>query len=405
MTPHETMHILALNAGSSSLKFALFRPGEGDLAASLRGAVDGIGTSHTRLNVRSDGGETCEPVNPVTNHPEAFQRVVAEVERFSQVSIDAVGHRVVHGGTRFRGPVRVDAAILDELRKLIPFAPLHQPVQLSLIEAARERFPSVPQVACFDTSVHHTLPEVASRFPLPKWIWDEGVRRYGFHGLSYEFVLESDSEFRQGKTIIAHLGNGASVTAFQDGVSVDTTMGFTPTGGLMMGSRCGDLDPGVLLYLLRQHGMTADDLDHLVNHESGLKGVSGTTSDVRSLLNSLDNAEARLAVDMFCYQTAKQIGGLAAVLNGVDRLIFTGGIGEHSARIRASVCDRLGFLGLSIDSVRNEANESVISRIGSRCPVHVVPTDEEQLIARQTLELLDQGDQHSASNASAPSRE
>jgi len=381
--------ILCLNAGSSSLKFALFASANGELRESLRGAVDGIGTAQTGMQVQHAEGTVREPVIEAIDHPAAFQRVAEEINGLEDAAIGAIGHRVVHGGTKFHGPARVNDAVLDELRQLIPFAPLHQPVQVRLIEAARGQFPDVPQIACFDTSIHHTLPEVAARFPLPRWLWDEGVRRYGFHGLSYEFVLDSHPEFRQGKTVIAHLGNGASAAAFRDGVSVDTTMGFTPTGGLMMGTRCGDLDPGVLLHLMRQHNMTADDLDRLVNQESGLKGVSGATSDVRSLLESQSDANARLAIDMFCYLAAKQLGGLVAALEGIDRLVFTGGIGEHSAIVRSTICSRLGYLGLSIDPEQNDAAAAVISRPGDRCTVHVVATDEERIIAKRIVAILE----------------
>lgn len=383
-----TGRILCLNAGSSSLKFALFACTETRYDAIASGTVGGIGTSQTSLRIDREDGTTWEPPIEAADHPAAFQQVAIELGRSPDQTIDAIGHRVVHGGSRFHGPVQIDSTIMNQLRELVPFAPLHQPVQVNLIEVAREQFPDVPHVACFDTSIHHTLPEIAARFPLPRWVWDEGVRRYGFHGLSYESVLETHSEFRQGKSIIAHLGNGASAAAFQDGISVETTMGFTPTGGLMMGTRCGDLDPGVLLHLMRQRNMGADDLDRLVNSESGLKGVSGTTSDVRSLLDARNDPDARMAIDMFCYHAARQLAGLASSLKGVDRLAFTGGIGEHAAEIRASICERLSFLGLTVDEDRNLTNAPVISHAESRCTVHVVPTNEEQIIARHTWNIL-----------------
>ena len=381
------IHFLTLNAGSSSLKFALYRESDGRLTEMIRGAVLGIGTAQGQVTLQKADGETHQPISQVLDHLQAFEQVASEIVEGRDVALKAIGHRIVHGGNRFAGPVLIDEMVLSELRRLVPFAPLHQPVQVRLIEAACVRFPSTSQVGCFDTSIHHALPALAARFPLPKRLWDEGVRRYGFHGLSYEYVLDACPELREGKTIIAHLGNGASITAFHEGVSVETTMGFTPTGGLMMGTRCGDLDPGVVLYLLRQHHLTADELDRLVNQESGLKGVSGVTSDVRTLLKT-ETDDAHLALDMFCYQAAKQIGGLASVLNGVDQLVFTGAIGEHSAEIRASICERLTYLGLTIDPVRNQNHDRVVSRPASRCEVHVVPTNEERIIAKQTHDVL-----------------
>ncbi len=388
-TERGTMAILALNAGSSSLKFALYGCGGGDLALIVRGAVEGIGATTGSFRIRHADGTGLSEVIPVeTDHSAAFQRAVSACTQVGDREIGAIGHRVVHGGTQFSGPVVIDGPVLEELKRLIPFAPLHQPAQVTLIEAVAAEYPSTPQVACFDTAIHHTLPEVAARFPLPCWLWDEGVRRYGFHGLSYEFVLGTDSEFRRGKTIIAHLGHGASITAFREGISVETTMGFTPTGGLMMGTRCGDLDPGVMLYLLREHGSSAEDLDRIVNAESGLLGVSGRTSDLKQLLDRPHDEDAALAVDMFCYQAAMRVGSLAAAQNGLDRLVFTGGIGERSSVVRQSICERLGFLGLTLDRTRNESHDRIISTDGSRCRVHVVQTDEEQIIARHTQDIL-----------------
>ncbi|MGD9854909.1 MAG: acetate/propionate family kinase [Planctomycetaceae bacterium] len=384
------MLIVALNAGSSSLKCALFETSTGEIRFVLRGAVDGIGGPAARLRTSTvhHVDETLE-LPQATDHRSAFRHLSAAMRSQAETQFAAVGHRVVHGGARFAAPVLIDGSVLAEIKRLVPFAPLHQPCQVRLIEALREEYPAVPQVACFDTAVHRTLPEIAARFPLPRWLWDEGVRRYGFHGLSYEFVLGSNAAFRRGKTIIAHLGHGASITAFQDGVSVETTMGFTPTGGLMMGTRCGDLDPGVFLHLLRRHGCSADDLDRIVNAESGLAGVSGTTSDVKRLLDqSPVNNAAALAVEMFCYQAAMRIGGLAAALNGMDRLVFTGGIGERSAVVRTAICARLSFLGLSLDESWNDTHEADIQSPSSRCSVHVVKTDEELVIARHTSQVL-----------------
>jgi len=303
-------HILSLNAGSSSLKFALFNESAERSPAVLSGSVSGIGSDQQCMTIRFGHDEADELVHRGIDHAAAFDWLMTMVAAFPGASISMIGHRIVHGGNKFQQPVLIDRDVINELLALVEFAPLHQPVQIRLIESVRERFPKIPQVACFDTAIHHTLPEVAARFPLPKWLWDEEVRRHGFHGISCESVLATSHEFRTGRTIIAHLGNGSSITALRDGISIDTSMGFTPTGGIMMGTRCGDLDPGVMLYLLRRHHLTAEELDQLVNHESGLKGVSGMTSDVRTLLQSAADHDVQLALDMFAYQAAKQIGGM-----------------------------------------------------------------------------------------------
>jgi acetate kinase len=358
--------ILTLNGGSSSLKYALFH-GE-DVVT--HGSVDGIGA----------GGR-------LPDHAAAVREVLDRVPPPA-----AVGHRLVHGGPDHLAPVRVDADLLASLTRAIPFAPLHLPSELRAIEAVRDRFGDLPQVACFDTSFHRTLPEVAKRFAIPAALAEGGIHRYGFHGLSYEYVVETLGAATLKRAVVAHLGNGASMCAVRDGRSVDTTMGFTPTAGLVMGSRCGDLDPGLLVYLVAQRGYDADRLDHLINHESGLLGLSGTTSDMQKLLALRPtDPRAALAIDVFCYQARKWVGALAAALGGVDTVVFTGGIGGRSAVVRRAICEGLAYLGVALDDTRNDANEPVVSRNGATCTVRVIPTDEERMIARHTRRIATLG--------------
>jgi acetate kinase len=281
------------------------------------------------------------------DHRAAVQAAFTAFEHRGFPKLSAVGHRLVHGGPDFSSPVIVDHLLLDQLRGLIPFAPLHLPSEIQGIEAIYDRFCGLPQVACFDTAFHRRMPEVAKRLPLPRVFWDEGLQRYGFHGLSYEYIVDTLGVAAQGRTIIAHVGNGASMVAICNGHPLDTTMGFTPAGGLMMGTRSGDLDPGVLLYLMKEKGYDASQVDRLVNHQSGLLGVSGISPDMKTLLGKRESEPtADQAVEMFCYQLRKQIGALAAVLGGIDVLVFTGGIGENAAPVRSSVCQGLKFLGM-----------------------------------------------------------
>jgi acetate kinase len=351
--------ILALNAGSSSLKLALFeREGE---AARRRTTVE-----------------------QVTDQAAALDRALGGLDR-----PDAVGHRLVHGGPDHEAPARLDPALRRALDALVPFAPLHLPAELAFLDAVEARWPGIPQVVCFDTAFHRTMPEVASRLPLPRDLFDAGVRRYGFHGLSYEFVTEALGPATLGRAILAHLGSGSSMAAVRDGRSIDTTMGFTPTGGLMMGTRTGDLDPGVLVHLMDHRGADARELETLVNQRSGLKGVSGTTSDLKTLLAaSPTDPHARLAIEMYCYSARKFIGALTASLGGLDTLVFTGGIGEHAAPVRAQICAGLGYLGIRLDEAKNQAHQGTISAEGGSVRVLVVPTDEERMIARHVGRLL-----------------
>jgi len=360
------MMILALNAGSSSLKYAVFTT-DGAIGAPervLSGALSRIGT----------------PEGP-PDHAAAWRALTETLEqRFDVHQFAAVGHRVVHGGATYMGPVRIDSRVEDTLRSLIPLAPEHLPQALAAIDAVRQWSPTVPQMACFDTAFHRRMPRVAQLWGLPRALAEQGVIRYGFHGLSYEYIAGAVPIGR--RAIIAHLGNGASVAAVLDGQSIDTSMGMTPTGGLVMGTRSGDLDPGVMLYLQK----TAPDLSRLVNHEAGLLGLSGT-SDMQELL-ARDDDPAREAIEVFCYHVKKTIGAYAAALGGIDTLVFTGGIGEHAAPVRQKITERLEHLGVRLDSSRNQANADIISADGTAVTVRVVATNEELMIAKHVTDLL-----------------
>jgi acetate kinase len=355
------------------------------------GAAERLGQTDARLWARgSKGSEPVERPGPFPDHRAAVDAVFDVVATLGLPRPEAVGHRLVHGGPAHAAPERLDARLFERLRALIPFAPLHLPSELAVIEAVAARFPDLPQVVCFDTAFHRSMPELAQRLPLPGTLWDLGVRRYGFHGLSYEYVLGALGPGRSGRLIIAHLGNGASLAAIRDGQPCETTMGLTPTGGLMMGTRSGDLDPGVLLYLLGQSGYDRARLNRLVNQEAGLLGVSGTSPDMKTLLAARGkDPGAALAVRMFCYHVRKHIGALAAVLGGLDMLVFTGGIGERAAPVRREVCDGLEHLGVRLDPERNDAHADPISAAGIRCTVRVIPTNEDLMIARHTHALLD----------------
>jgi acetate kinase len=382
-------HVLCLNAGSSSLKFALYRMAENEEDLLARGAVERIGLERGSLWLKDlSNGSTSEHDRAFTDHTEAAQAALGALDALGLPAPDAVGHRVVHGGAEYTEPVVIDKTVIDDLRGLSPFAPLHLPGELLCVEAVQKRYKTLRQVACFDTSFHRGMPERAERFPLPRALWDEGVRRYGFHGLSYEYVMGALGDDARGRLIIAHLGNGASMAAVHDGRCVDTTMGLTPTGGLMMGTRSGDLDPGVILYLMRERGYGLEKLSRMVDHESGLLGVSGLSRDMKSLLERRgEDANAALAVEMYCYHLVKHIGALAAALGGLDALVFTGGIGERAAPLREEVCSELGHLGVRLDSALNGRHAEVISEPESRCKVMIIPTNEDLVIARHTHRL------------------
>jgi acetate kinase len=362
--------ILAVNAGSSSLKLTLV---DAELRPLARAAVERIGL----------------PGGAASDHRTALARALGALGEPGRSRLVAAGHRVVHGGPRHAAPEVVDGGLLAELRDLARFAPLHMPGQIAVIEAIAERYPGIVQVACFDTAFHRRMPERAQRLPLPEDVWEAGIRRYGFHGLSYEYVVSALGEAARGRVVIAHLGNGASMAAVRDGRPVDTTMGFTPTGGIMMGTRPGDLDPGVLVHLVRERGLGPDALEAMLTQESGLLGVSGQSPDMKVLLDArASSPRAALAVEMFCYRARKEIGALAAALEGLDVLVFTGGIGERAAPVRAEICAGLGHLGVVLDAERNAGGEGRISSPDAPVDVRVVRTEEHLVIARHTQALL-----------------
>ncbi len=384
--------ILSLNSGSSSLKFAFYEAETAGEKLLVSGAVERIGLAEGLFWVRSaDGGRSLllERKEDFLDHEAAVDAVFGAAARLRLPEPGAVGHRVVHGGADHSAPERVDGRLLADLRALVPLAPLHLPGAVAGIEAVVARFPHLPQAACFDTAFHRRMPELAQRFALPDALWEEGVRRYGFHGLSYEYVLDALGEAARGRVIVAHLGNGASMAALRDGAPVDTTMGFTPAGGFMMGTRSGDLDPGVLIHLMRARGWGPDEIERLVTREGGLLGVSGLSPDMKTLLDTrARNPQAALAVDLFCYQVRKHIGALAAALGGLDTLVFTGGIGERAAPVRRQVCQGLAHLGIELDPERNHIHAGTISVPRRPCTVRVIPADEDLMIARHTRGLL-----------------
>jgi len=380
--------ILCLNSGSSSLKFALYQIGDGKESLLAQGAVERNDAEIARLWIHSAQRKIEKTGTGISSTSATLRTASIELERLQVPHPDAVGHRLVHGGPHHAAPERITDTLLNELRSLIPFAPLHLPDEIAGIEAVTSHFSSLPQVACFDTAFHRSMPEVAQRFALPRALWDEGIRRYGFHGISYEYIMRTLGINPPSRLIIAHLGNGASMAAVKNGSPLDTTMGFTPAGGLMMGTRSGDLDPGIILYLLNKKRFDAPGLAELVNHQSGLLGVAGI-SDMKTLLERTDTeADAAMAVQMFCYHVRKQIGALSAALGGLDLLIFTGGIGERAAPVRWEACSGLEHLGVRLDRERNDANADTISTPDCRCLVRVIPTNEDLMIARHTYELV-----------------
>jgi len=388
--------ILVLNAGSSSIKFSVYALGETDrLSLDCKGQVEGIGTRPRFLAEDADGellrDQAFESAGP-DGHVQAMRQLGGWLrERLADDVVVAAGHRVVHGGPDFAAPVAIDGAVLAKLESLVPLAPLHQPHNLAAIKAIAVQLPGLPQVACFDTAFHRRHPELADWFALPRRFYDEGIRRYGFHGLSYEYIAhalpEVAPEIADGRVVIAHLGSGASMCAIKGGRSVESTMGFTALDGLPMGTRCGALDPGVVLHLIRAHGMDADAIERLLYHDCGLKGVSGVSNDMRTLLASADPHAAQ-AVALFVYRIGRELGALAAVLGGLDGLVFTAGIGERSPEIRQKVCERAAWLGIALDPAANRAGGPRLSAAGSAVPVYAIPTDEELMIARHTLAVL-----------------
>jgi len=390
-------HVVTLNAGSSSIKFSLYEVLDGATQPLAVGLVEQLG-GQTHLKVRAGTAVihdvTWLPEAKADFHTDGLHHVL-EWRRaaFPNANVVAAGHRVVHGGINFTGPVRVTDAVLAELRKLIPLAPLHQPHNIAGILAAQEAWPHVAQVACFDTSFHRGHPFVNDTFALPRVLYDEGVRRYGFHGLSYEYITDRLRQiaplYAAGRVVVAHLGNGASMCAIRDGQSVASSMGFTALDGLPMGTRCGQLDPGVVLYLMQEKGMDADAVADLLYRKSGLLGMSGVSSDMRELEAS-DAPQAQQALEYFVFRIRRELGGLAAVLKGLDAFVFCGGIGENAWHIRERVLEGMEWIGVELDRTANRANAGIISTDRSRVRVFVIPTDEEAMIARHTISALDQ---------------
>ena len=388
-------YALVLNAGSSSLKFCVYaRPQANDWHLESRGQIEGIGASPRILARDADGRTLIDqtPSTPVDDGAGALEALAVWLRSmYGGGRVLGVGHRVVHGGARFTGPVIVTGQVLAELHSLIPLAPLHQPHNLAAIEAVSERLPGTPQVACFDTSFHRTQSTLAELIALPDEICQAGVRRYGFHGLSYEYIATAlprmAADIARARVIVAHLGNGASLCALRDGKSVDSSLGFTALDGLCMGTRPGGVDPGVILYLFQNLGLSAPEVETVLYKKSGLLAISGISSDMRDLLASSE-AKARLAVDYFVYRAAKEIGALAAVLGGIDGLVFTAGIGENSAEIRRRICESSAWLGIKLDAEANARNALRISVAESRVSVWVIPTNEELMIARHSGLLL-----------------
>jgi len=386
--------ILTINGGSSSIKFSLYKTGQ-YLGQLLTGEVEGIGSKNTKLNFHDfiSNQKSSVPLQ-IANHDDAINFLVNWLEKqecFSNVK--AIGHRIVQGMKHTR-PELITDELLGELKKFSVYDPEHLPDELKLIEAFRNRYPALPQIACFDTAFHTSMPDVAKLLPVPRRYYNAGIQRYGFHGLSYTYLMEelkqlSGIEATQGKVILAHLGNGASITAVREGKSIDTSMSFTPTGGLPMSTRTGDLDPGVALYLMRTENIKPDQFSNLINHQSGLLGISETSSDMRDLLK-IQNTDKRAAeaIDLFCYQAKKYIGAYAAVLGGIDTLVFSGGIGENAPEIRHRICNGLEFLGIELNESSNQINEPIISNDRSKVTVRVIKTNEELMIAKLVCQVL-----------------
>ncbi|MDX0751000.1 acetate/propionate family kinase [Sinorhizobium medicae] len=386
--------VLVVNAGSSSLKFQIFGIAGGGLQRQVRGKIDGIGT-HPHLKAsNADGTDLVDRAldsSTVRDLPTAIAEARNWLAGVDGIELRAIGHRVVHGGPDYVRPVLINAAVLERLASYQHLAPLHQPNNLAPIRLAMDINPDVPQVACFDTAFHRGRAEHTDCYALPHAFYEDGIRRYGFHGLSYEYIAERLREVAPdiagGRVIVAHLGSGVSMCALNDGRSVETTMGFTALDGLPMGTRPGQLDPGVILYLLTHHGMSAQEISDLLYHDAGLKGLSGISNDMRELSASED-PRASFAIDHFVHRCSLHAGMLAAALGGLDAFVFTAGIGENSATVRARIAERLDWLGAELDAKANDTGAPVVSRAGSRVSLHVIPTDEELMIARHTLALL-----------------
>jgi acetate kinase len=390
-------YILTINGGSSSIKFALYEVSD-PLERKLNGKIDRIGLSGINLTYNETGPKQQETLSiAASDHKSAANALIDWLEKQEDFSsVVALGHRVVHGMTHLQ-PEVITQDLLDELDRIRPYDPDHLPREIELIEAFRQRHPKLPQLACFDTAFHQTMPRVAKLLPIPRRFDAKGIQRYGFHGLSYAYLMEElarlgDTAASKGRVILAHLGNGASLAAVRDGNSIDTSMGFTPTAGLVMSTRSGDLDPGLAPYLARTEKMNTKQFYDMVNHESGLLGISETSADMRDLLaQEVSDMRAAEAVSLFCYQVKKWIGSFSAALGGLDTLVFAGGIGESAAPIRERICDGLEFLGIELEDTRNASNEGVISTAASRVTLRVIRTDEELMIARSVRRMLKLG--------------
>ncbi len=389
--------ILVINAGSSSIKFQLFAIGDGDtLDATIKGQMDGIGT-HARLRAKDAEGTSLADQafeeGTIKDVPSALHHLQAWLGEHLGGVPKAVGHRVVHGGPLYSKPTLVDSEILAQLDAFVPLAPLHQPNNLAPIRAIYGDYPDMPQVACFDTAFHRGQSPLAERFAIPESLYEEGIRRYGFHGLSYEYIArtlpDAAPAIAKKKVVVAHLGSGASMCAIENGKSIESTMGFTALDGLPMGTRPGQLDPGVVLYLAANKDMSDKEIEHLLYYDCGLKGLSGISNDMRDLETS-DSPKSKLAIDYFVYRIAREMAALASAMQGIDGLVFTAGIGENSQSLRANVCERAAWLGIELDGERNRTCSGKISSDRSRIEVHVVPTNEEWMIARHTLDRLRQ---------------
>ncbi len=386
--------ILAINGGSSSIKFALFKTGN-SLEQLFNGEIENIGTKKAKLHFNNAVDQQKNSIDfEAADHDEAANHLIDWLEKQAHfASVKAIGHRIVHG-MKHTKPELINDELLSELKKISAFDPEHLPEEIKLIEIFSKRYPSLKQVACFDTSFHTSMPTAAKLLSIPRRYYEMGIQRYGFHGLSYAYLLEelkrvAGEETAKGKIILTHLGSGASLAAVKDGKSMDTSMGFTPTSGLPMGTRTGDLDPGVAWYLMQFEKLNPKQFSHLINHESGLLGISETNADMRELMKIEDtDNRAKEAIELFCYQTKKWIGSFAAALGGLDVLVFSGGIGEHSPEVRSKICDNLEFLGIELDEIKNMNNEDVISMEKSRVCVRVIKTNEELMIAKMVWDVL-----------------
>ena len=386
--------VLTINGGSSSIKFSLYQIEE-SLTQLFSGEIESIGTKNAKLNFNNTNTDQKESINiSVSNYEDAANFLIDWLQKkYSFDFIKAIGHRIVHG-MKHTAPEQITSELLIELKAISAYDPEHLPGEIKLIEVFRNRYPALVQIACFDTSFHTSMPKVAKWLSIPRRYYAMGIQRYGFHGLSYSYLMEelkriAGNEAAQGKIMLAHLGNGASLAAVKEGECIDTSMGFTPASGLVMGTRTGDLDPGVAWYLMQVEKFTPQQFNHLINHESGLLGISETSSDMRELIkNKNTDTHAAEAFDLFCYQTKKFIGSYAAALEGLDTLVFSGGIGEHSPEVRSQICDGLEFLGIELDEIKNMNNEVIISTDKSKVCIRVIKTNEELMIARLVCNVL-----------------